>query len=53
MHNSILDDDKPEWLVKCKTCTHYYVRKSDADTVYCRCRKGCNYKAYKEGLKKR
>ena len=47
MNNSILDEDNPEWLVKCKTCTHYYVRKGDEGTVYCRCRKGCNYKAYK------
>ena len=38
------ENDMPEWLKKCMTCTHVYTTKEDE--VNCRCRKGCNYKPY-------
>lgn len=42
------DDYKEEpWVEKCRKCTHVYYRKNDADTMRCRCRKGCNFKEYK------
>ena len=34
-------------LEKCYTCKHVYQRVSDADTIYCRCRKGCRYEEVK------
>ena len=34
-------------LEKCMTCKHVYQRVSDADTLYCRCRKGCRYEEVK------
>ena len=34
-------------LEKCYTCKHVYQRVSDADTLYCRCRKGCKYEEFK------
>lgn len=34
-------------LEKCYTCKHVYQRVSDADTLYCRCRKGCRYEEFK------
>ena len=34
-------------LEKCMMCKHVYQRKDDADTIYCRCRKGCRYEEYK------
>lgn len=34
-------------LEKCYTCKHVYQRVSDADTLYCRCRKGCRYEEVK------
>lgn len=42
----IFDDDSvPEWTEKCLKCVHCYLKKDDADTIYCRCRFGqCNYK---------
>ena len=33
-------------LEKCYTCKHVYQRVSDADTLYCRCRKGCRYEEF-------
>ncbi len=43
----VKSDDSPEWLKKCMKCVHSYYRKNDADTLYCRCRKGkCNFKEY-------
>ena len=38
-------DDDP--LEKCMTCKHVYQRIDDADTLYCRCRKGCRYEDVK------
>ena len=38
-------DDDP--LEKCMTCKHVYQRIDDADTLYCRCRKGCRYEEVK------
>lgn len=37
-----------DWLEKCRTCSHVYQRKDDADTVYCRCRTGCHYEPYEK-----
>lgn len=37
-----------DWLEKCMSCKHVYQRKDDADTVYCRCRKGCRYEEFKQ-----
>ena len=34
-------------LEKCYTCKHVYQRVSDADTLYCRCRKECKYEEVK------
>jgi hypothetical protein len=34
-------------IEKCYTCKHVYQRVSDADTLYCRCRKGCRYEEFK------
>ena len=34
-------------LEKCYTCKHVYQRVYDADTLYCRCRKGCRYEEFK------
>ena len=34
-------------MEKCYTCKHVYQRVSDADTLYCRCRKGCRYEEFK------
>ena len=36
-----------EALEKCYTCKHVYQRIDDADTLYCRCRKGCRYEEVK------
>lgn len=34
-------------LKKCMSCKHVYQRLDDADTLYCRCRKGCRYEEFK------
>lgn len=34
-------------IEKCMTCKHIYHRQDDADTIYCRCRKGCKYEEFK------
>lgn len=34
-------------LEKCISCKHVYQRIDDADTLYCRCRKGCRYEEFK------
>lgn len=34
-------------LEKCMSCKHVYQRLDDADTIYCRCRKGCKYEEVK------
>ena len=34
-------------LEKCMSCKHVYQRIDDADTLYCRCRKGCRYEEFK------
>lgn len=34
-------------LEKCLECKHCYRRIDDAETLYCRCRKGCRYEAFK------
>lgn len=34
-------------LEKCMSCKHVYQRIDDADTLYCRCRKGCKYEEFK------
>ena len=31
-------------IEQCLNCAHSYKRKDDDDTLYCRCRKDCNYK---------
>lgn len=47
------DDYKEEaWVEKCRKCTHNYYKKGDADTMYCRCRKDCNFKEYKPNQNK-
>lgn len=33
-------------LEKCMTCKHVYQRRDDAETIYCRRRKGCKYEEY-------
>lgn len=39
-----MNNDMPEWLKKCLSCTHSYHRQDDADTIYCRCKNGeCHY----------
>lgn len=43
-----------DWVYKCLSCIHCYRRKDD-ETLYCRCKKGCNYetkiKKRKKGTK--
>ncbi len=48
----LVEDEMPEWLKKCLTCTHCYKRIEDDETIHCRCRKGCNYKPHKNKLLK-
>ena len=38
--------ESEEWVEKCLSCKHVYRRVDDADTLYCRCRKGCRYEKY-------
>ena len=33
-------------LEKCLECKHCYRRIDDAETLYCRCRKGCKFEAW-------
>lgn len=33
-----------QWVEKCMQCAHSYYRQDDAETLYCRCRNGCNFK---------
>lgn len=39
--------DMPDWLKKCLSCAHSYTTQDNDLEIKCRCRKGCNYKAYK------
>ena len=42
-----MNNEDENWMEKCMSCAHCYIRKDDADTLYCRCRNGCHYKEYK------
>lgn len=35
------------WVERCLTCKHAYHRQDDGEVLYCRCRKGCRYEAFK------
>lgn len=39
-------------LKNVKKCTHNYYKKDDVETMYCRCKKDCNFKEYKPGQSK-
>lgn len=41
-----------DWVYKCLSCIHCYRRKDDDETMYCRCKKGCNYETNKKTKKK-
>ena len=41
-----IDYELDDVLEKCMMCKHVYRRKDDADTLYCRCRKGCRYEPH-------
>ena len=32
-----------EWVKRCLECTHSYKKQDDADTIYCRLKKGCKF----------
>lgn len=36
-----------DWVYKCLQCKHSYTKKDDAETMYCRLRKGkCQFEKY-------
>lgn len=40
--------EEEDWEGKCLKCRYSYYKKSDADTLCCRCRSGkCNFKLKK------
>lgn len=47
LSTDVINNDMPDWLVKCLSCTHSYSRKGDDDYIYCRCRTGCHFKQTK------
>lgn len=45
---NISEENIPEWLKKCISCTHGYTTQDDDMEVKCRCRNGCNFKQRKD-----
>ena len=45
---NISEENIPEWLKKCISCTHDYTTQDDDMEVKCRCRNGCNFKQRKD-----
>lgn len=35
--------DEDNYTKKCAECKHSYTRQDESDTLFCGCRKGCNY----------
>ena len=44
---NVNNKDMPERLKKCLSCTHACTNVNDDMEIECRCKTGCNYKAYK------
>ena len=45
---NVSDNDMPEWLKKCTSCTHTYTTRDEDMEIKCRCRNGCNFKQAKD-----
>ena len=39
--------DEDDYVKKCMTCKHFYTKQNESDTLFCGCRKGCNYEKIK------
>ena len=42
------NNEDENWVDKCMSCIHCYIRKDDADTLHCRYRDGCHYKSIRQ-----
>lgn len=42
------NNEDENWIDKCMSCIHCYIRKDDADTLHCWCRDGCHYKSIRQ-----
>ena len=40
--------DAEDYARKCMECKHSYTRRDEADVLFCRCKKGCNFEKAKE-----
>lgn len=39
--------NEDSYVKKCMSCKHSYTRQNESDTLFCGCRKGCNYESKK------
>lgn len=36
--------NEEDYVKKCMSCKHSYTKQNESDTLFCSCKKGCNYK---------